>query len=195
MKRLKEILTHYEKCDRKKGYDSKLVEDARNKNTQQRKRDLVIMIKWQQLVDVLGKSENSSEFYTLKDEIGENPEISEDFIEYDDPDRTKYYEFFQTGMLIGFRKKYLNHIQFFCKEKDNYSIYYGKLLNGIDFQYTEKMVIELLGKPLKVGGNEQSPFLGYVNRWILYHMTHYSLHFEFNKNGTLCLITLAVLIR
>ena len=106
------------------------------------------MIKWQQLVDVLGKSENSLEFYTLKDEIGENPEISEDFIEYDDPDRTKYYEFFQTGMLIGFRKKYLNHIQFFCKEKDNYSIYYGKLLNGIDFQYTEKMVIELLGKPL-----------------------------------------------
>ena len=178
-----------------KGYDSKLVEDARNKNTQQRKRDLVIMIKWQQLVDVLGKSENSSEFYTLKDEIGENPEISEDLIEYNDPDRTKYYEFFQTGMLIGFRKKYLNHIQFFCKEKDNYSIYHGKLLNGIDFQYTEKMVIELLGKPLKVGGNEQSPFLGYVNRWILYHMTHYSLHFEFNKNGTLCLITLAVLIR
>ncbi len=178
-----------------KGYDSKLVEDARNKNTQQTKRDLVIMIKWQQLVDVLGKSENSSEFYTLKDEIGENPEISEDPIEYNDPDRTKYYEFFQTGMLIGFRKKYLNHIQFFCKEKDNYSIYYGKLLNGIDFQYTEKMVIELLGKPLKVGGNEQSPFLGYVNGWILYHMTHYSLHFEFNKNGTLCLITLAVLIR
>lgn len=33
MKRLKEILTHYEKYDRKKGYDSKLVEDARNKNT------------------------------------------------------------------------------------------------------------------------------------------------------------------
>ncbi|WP_133052179.1 hypothetical protein [Gilliamella apis] len=194
MKRLKEILTHYEKYDKKR-YDSKLIEDARNKNTQQRKRDLVIMIKWQQLVDVLGKSENSSEFYTLKNEIGENPEISEDFIEYDDPDRTKYYEFFQTGMLIGFRKKYLNHIQFFCKEKDNYSIYYGKLLNGIDFQYTEKMVIELLGKPLKVGGNVQSPFLGYVNRWILYHMTHYSLHFEFNKNGTLCLITLAVLIR
>ena len=30
MKRLKEILTHYQKYDRK-GYDSKLVEDARNK--------------------------------------------------------------------------------------------------------------------------------------------------------------------
>ena len=30
MMRLKEILTHYEKYDRK-GYDSKLVEDARNK--------------------------------------------------------------------------------------------------------------------------------------------------------------------
>jgi hypothetical protein len=151
------------------------------------------MIEWQKFVNALGYAEISEEFLKLENSIGEKPEISEDPIEYNDPDQTKYYEFFQTGILIGFRKQHLNHIQFFFKAENNYSIYKGKLFREIDANYTEKMIIELLGNPSNKGGNEQSPFLGYINSWVLYDMGSYTLHFEFTKNGDLSLATVAVL--
>lgn len=151
------------------------------------------MIKWQQVINALEKSENSEEFLKLENSIGEKPEISEDPTEYNDPDKTKYYEFFKTGILIGFRKQHLNHIQFFLKVENNYSIYKGKLFREIDANYTEKMIIELLGNPSKKGGNEQSPFWGYINSWVSYDMGSYTLHFEFTKNGALSLVTIAVL--
>lgn len=47
------------------------------------------MIEWQQLLNALGRSEISSNFIKLKDAIEEPPVISEDPIEYNDPEKRR----------------------------------------------------------------------------------------------------------
>ena len=104
------------------------------------------MYEWNKLVDSLGKNEKSIEFLDLMSSIGENPILSEDLIEYNDPDgHTKYYKYIQSGIEIGFRKGVLNHMHFYFDGYENYAVFKGELLSGICSGWNEKSVVQVLG--------------------------------------------------
>ena len=132
------------------------------------------MIEWQEFINVIGKTE-----------------ISEKPTEWNDPEKTKYYKFFNTGILIGF-SEVIRYIRFYFEKTDNYSIYQGKILDGIGPEYNKLMLTNLLGEPSIRDDDKPNYFLGYIKRWILYDMGSYSILFEFNHNGFICAITLGL---
>lgn len=152
------------------------------------------MIKWQQLINALGKSEDSEEFSIFKKSIGENPKISETPIEYNDPNSTRYYEFFKNGILINFRNVKLTQIHLYLINEDSYLQYCGELPSGINSSYDKNRIISLLGQPDNAGGGYPDKLLGYINKWIAYYIDNsYSLRFEFNQNDGLSAVTLTML--
>ncbi|XKM14514.1 hypothetical protein RCS94_04890 [Orbaceae bacterium ac157xtp] len=151
------------------------------------------MIKWQNVINVLGKTEYSQEFSILKESIGENPQISETSNKYNDPNSTKYYEFMKNGILINFRHNKLTQIHL-CLLKDDDLQYQDELPLGIDSSYDKNRIISLLGQPVNVGGGYLDKLLGYINKWIAYYIDDsYSLRFEFNQNDRLSEVTLTIL--
>lgn len=73
------------------------------------------MIKWQEFINIIGKTEISAEFLNLLSSMQEKPEISENFTEWNDPERTKYYKFFNTGILIGC-SEVIRYIRFYFEK-------------------------------------------------------------------------------
>lgn len=152
------------------------------------------MVKWQKFINTLGKSENSEEFSILKESIGEKAEISEEPIEYNDPNRTKYYEFLKKGILINFRNNKLTQIHLYLISDNDYSEYGGELPLDIDSSYDKNRIISLLGIPVNDGGGYPDKLLGYINKWIAYYIDDsYSLRFEFNQYEKLSAVTLTTL--
>lgn len=149
------------------------------------------MIKWQEFINIIGKTEISAEFLNLLSSMQEKPEISENPTEWNDPERTKYYKFFNTGILIGC-SEVIRYIRFYLEKVNNYSIYQGKILDGIGPEYNKQMLINLLGEPSIIDDDKPNYFLGYIKRWILYDMGSYSILFEFNHNGFICAVTLGL---
>lgn len=152
------------------------------------------MIRWQEFIDALGKTESSIEFLSLKKSIGETPVISDTPIEYNDPNRTKFYEFFNKGILLNFKDNTLEQVHLYLANEEDYQAYRENLFSGINTQWNEIKIIELLGIPSASGGGKQDMLIGYINRWIAYYQEDtYSLRFEFAQDGFLCAVTLTIL--
>ena len=152
------------------------------------------MVKWQKLINALGKPENSEEFFILKESIGEKPKLSETPIEYNDPNSTQYYEFFKNGILINFRHNKLTQIHLYLINDDDYLQYHDELPSGINPSYDKNRITNLLGLPVNDGGGYPDKLLGYINKWIAYYIDDsYSLRFEFNQKDRLSAVTLTTL--
>ncbi|TNH41487.1 hypothetical protein [Photorhabdus luminescens] len=153
-----------------------------------------MMIDWSKFTGSLGTTESSKEFNELCLAIGEQPEVSQDPSEYNDPiGQTTYYSFAHSGIEIGFREGVLNHIHFYFSETEGYSCFKGCLLSNIGEGWDAEKVIQVLGEPLIKGGGKMDMLLGYINNWIKYEYQKYALHLQFNQDGLLCNSSLMLL--
>ncbi|MEX0447626.1 hypothetical protein [Xenorhabdus sp. SGI246] len=149
------------------------------------------MIDWNLFINALGTAESSKEFSELCLVIEEQAQVSQDPLEYNDPvGHTTYYSFFQSGILVGFRQGRLDHIHFYSDNNDGYKNFKGVLISDIQMGWNKEKVLEILGIPLRSGGNYMDMLLGYINDWIKYEYPGYALHFQFNPDGLLCHSTL-----
>ncbi|WP_392551271.1 hypothetical protein RHO14_07190 [Orbus wheelerorum] len=153
------------------------------------------MIEWTELVNALGKSENSIPFLKVKKVIGEKPKISEDPIEYNDPETSKYYKFILNGIEFTIIDNNVKQIHLYLtKNQDGYNQYCGELPSGIELSTSSISVIDLLGQPTLNGGGKDDKLLGYINKWIAYYVDDsYSLRFEFSPDDKLSAVTLTTL--
>lgn len=55
---------------------------------------------------------------------------------------------------------------------------------------TRTEIVEILGEPQEVGGDEKHPSHGYVWPWIKYHRADCQLRFEFQKSGALRMLSI-----
>lgn len=149
------------------------------------------MVVWDDFISVLGKHEHSTEFISFCLKIGENPHISSDPEEYNDPiGKTKYYAFYKSGFEIGFRENLLSHVHFYFYEEDGYSPFVGSLISSVKGGTSRGDIIQLLGKPSISGEGKVDMLIGYINAWLKYKNKVYSLHLQFNEDDNLCRATL-----
>lgn len=150
-----------------------------------------MIVEWDDFIKVLGKNDHSTEFISFCRKIGENPYVSSDPDEYNDPvGKTKYYKFYQSGAEVGFRKELLSHIHFYFYKEDGYSPFRGGFIPGIRGGMDKSTVTSLLGKPSLSGEGKVDILLGYINGWSKYEKENYSIHLQFNENSQLCRATL-----
>ncbi|MFB1118593.1 hypothetical protein RF240_20860 [Dickeya dadantii] len=150
-----------------------------------------MMVEWIKFVNALGKGDDSYDFLELCQAIGESAKVTSDPDEYSDPvGKTKYFKFSHSGIEIGFRQGVLNHIHFYFSEEDGYSPFSGSLLFGINSNSSREMIIKNLGEPSSSGGGKMDTLIGYINQWIKYELTEYSLHLQFSQNGSIHRATL-----
>ncbi|WP_445375450.1 hypothetical protein ACSLVK_07335 [Photorhabdus tasmaniensis] len=146
-----------------------------------------MMIEWNKFTSVLGVSESSKEFNELCLAIGEQAQVTQDPLEYNDPvGQTTYYSFVRTGIEIGFRQGGVNHIHFYFDNSDGYENFKGVLISDIQAGWDEEKVLKVLGIPLMKGGGKTDMLLGYINSWVKYEYPKYALHLQFSSNGLLC---------
>ncbi len=132
------------------------------------------------LISLLGKKYDdasiSSYLECFNEEIIINDNINKDEGGY-------FIEFHNYGISFFFDKEHrLVTIHLFSKGKDNFDQFSGKIPFKIEFDMTEKGVIDILGQPSIHGGGGKSTFWGTVPYWIRYDFNEYSLHFKFKKN-------------
>ena len=152
------------------------------------------MLKWQELIEALGTSETSGKFAVLMNAMGEKPEVSEDPVEYNDPEKSKYYKYLSQGVELTLINNNLKQIHLYLISDNDYSEYGGELPLGIDSSYDKNRIISLLGIPVNDGGGYPDKLLGYINNWIAYYIDDsYSLRFEFNQNDRFSAVTLTTL--
>ncbi|MFP1787613.1 hypothetical protein [Lonsdalea quercina] len=149
------------------------------------------MIEWIKFINALGKRDDSADFLDLCQSIGEPAKVTSDPDEYNDPvGKTKYFKFPQSGIEIGFRQKTLNHIHFYFDEEGEYLPFRESLFLGINSDSSREMIIKKLGEPSSSGEGKMDMLIGYINQWIKYELSDYTLHLQFSPKGTLCRATL-----
>ncbi|MEL7936720.1 MULTISPECIES: hypothetical protein [Pseudomonas] len=147
---------------------------------------------WDKSIAAIGKVERSSDFLELEKVIGEVPCISSDPDEYNDPiGATKYYKFTRSGVEVGFRRKLLNHINFYVEASDGYSAFNGELYGGLNGLSTCQSVLSFLGQPAMAGGGKKDLLIGYVGKWLRYQKWGVVVNFQFNESDLLCRVTVA----
>jgi filamentous hemagglutinin len=146
---------------------------------------------WDASIVAISKGKNSPEFLAFCKLLGENPMLTSDPHEYNDPiGRTEYYKFLQSGVEVGFRNKKINHIHFYLENTDGYTAFNGKLCYGLDKAAADKDIMSFWGLPEASGGGKLDPLIGYVNKWIKYRIGDHLINFQFNKHNYLSRVTI-----
>lgn len=149
------------------------------------------MLIWTNFIDALGKPESAPEFSNLVFNIGESAIASETPDEYNDPlGKTKYFQFYRSGLELGFREGRLNHVHLYVQPHESYDAYTGELIQGMTCGSNEASVIQALGPPIARGGGKPNMLIGYVFPWIKYNQDFYAIRMEFDKNNMLRLVSL-----
>ncbi|MDG2959187.1 hypothetical protein [Exercitatus varius] len=101
--------------------------------------------------------------------------------------KNTYFHFYKRGVDFVFTKKnefeFLESIFFYLNQVDKYSIYpfVRDLIKELDYPFNRKFIIDNLGKPEKESDS-----------WIRYSIKNKYIHFEFNSDGEVSLITLFI---
>lgn len=78
----------------------------------------------------------------------------------------------------------IQSIHFFSGQNKQHSCFLGDLPLGIKFSDYRSDIINKIGNPDKSGGGESDFFFGDIPLWDKYYFLNYSLHIQFQKNGT-----------
>ncbi|WP_340617110.1 hypothetical protein [Xenorhabdus entomophaga] len=149
------------------------------------------MIDWNLFINALGAAESSKEFSELCLAIEEQAQVSQDPLEYNDPEGpTTSYSFIRSGVEVGFIQGKLAHIHFFSDNNDEYENFTGALVSGIHMGWNKEKVLKVLGTPSITGGGKVGMFHRYIDDWIRYEYPECALHFQFNPDGLLYRSTL-----
>jgi hypothetical protein len=150
------------------------------------------MIHFEKFTKALGYPENSFEFKEMTGMLNEQPKISEDPTEYNDPGgATKYYSFPVTGVLCGIKGGVLDHIHLYISVHEGYESYSAELFSGLNVLSSYDDVISMLGTPLKGGGGTVDSLIGYIYKWIRYVVKESRVRFELMENNRIRKITLS----
>lgn len=146
---------------------------------------------WDACIVAINKGEKSSEFLAFCKFLGENPMLTSDPDEYNDPiGKTKYYKFLQSGVEVGFRNERLNHVHFHLEDTEGYAAFDGVICYGLSKTSIDKDVMDFFGFPDVSGGGKLDPLIGYMNKWIKYRKGDLFINFQFNKNNCLSRVTI-----
>jgi hypothetical protein len=147
--------------------------------------------RWEHVVSALGLAEHSDAVKDLIAGVGEEPQITEDPLAYQDTERrTRYYSFLESGLVLGFRKGLLSHAHFYVEPHEGFRPYADELPAELDRNASAKSILFRLGQPDRQGGGEMDDLLGYILPWARYVRNGYDLHVEFGDSGGLRKVTL-----
>ena len=61
----------------------------------------------------------------------------------------------------------------------------SQIENGIDGNFSKEKIILELGEPTKIGGGKENSEGKYIDEWILFKISNFSLNISFNKDGSI----------
>lgn len=148
-------------------------------------------MKWERLLDLIGKDQDDQAFIDLAIELGEKPKLSRSPLVQGDPEcRTLYHKYLKSGLELGFRSQKLNQIHLFVQRHEGYTPFRGDILDQPACEWTRDDLVETLGPPDSQGGDKMDGLLGYIRPWVRYKKFGSALHAEFSQDGRLWKFTL-----
>ncbi|NWB97035.1 hypothetical protein HX882_14140 [Pseudomonas gingeri] len=147
------------------------------------------MVSWNEYVRNLGASESDESVQKLMRGVGEVSVISSTPGEHDPLFKTLFYQFFKTGLELGFRGG-LSHVHFFVQAHEGYSTYFGDILGRAATAWHRSEVVSVLGPAQQSGGDKQNMLIGYVRPWCKYIFEEYAVRFEFSQDQRVWKVTL-----
>jgi hypothetical protein len=147
---------------------------------------------WEDFLNSLDKVEASNEFVNLLSKIGE-PALVSDFPDEGDgaiAGKTKYFQFFRSGIEFAVEEKRLININFYIQPHEGYENFEGKLLENLAGNQDAAAVIQVFGVPTRQGGGKMDQLLGYIYPWVKYEKDWYAVRMEFAEDHLLRKVSL-----
>ncbi|CRI58444.1 hypothetical protein DMX05_12915 [Pseudomonas soli] len=148
---------------------------------------------WMKLLSLVGKDQGDNDFQELATVLGEQPQVKETPLSYNDPDgRTLYHKYLNSGLELGFRAHRLNHIHIYVQSHEGYAPYQGSILDQNAQGWRRDALLQTLGPPDSQGGGKMDGLLGFIRPWVRYEGAGPVLRAEFSQDGRLwkCSLTL-----
>jgi hypothetical protein len=89
--------------------------------------------------------------------------------------------FLRVALFLISKKQQLTQITIYCRNFENYVNFPFRLFEYFANNATNQELIQYLGKPLEVGGDEYSKYLGYIKPWCKFKMNECSINFDFDE--------------
>ncbi|WP_211472763.1 hypothetical protein [Collimonas humicola] len=147
---------------------------------------------WDDFLSALDKGEVANEFANLLSKIAE-PALVSDFPDEGDgaiAGKTKYFQFFRSGIEFALEEKKLKNINFYIQPHEGYESFEGKLLGNLAGNQDDAAVIQIFGVPARQGGGKMDQLLGYIYPWVKYEKDWYAVRMEFAENHLLRKVSL-----
>ena len=61
----------------------------------------------------------------------------------------------------------------------------AQIENNIDCNYSKEKIMVELGEPSKIGGGKDDSDGNYIDEWVLFKISNFSLNISFNKDGSI----------
>lgn len=143
------------------------------------------------LTGLIGKNESDADFVDLANRLGEQPQVEETPLSYNDPaGRTLYHKYLRSGIELGFRAQRLNHLHLYVQSHEGYAPFKGAILGADANVWTRAALVQQLGEADSAGGGKMDGLLGFIRPWIRYEQSSPILRAEFSEDGRLWKLTL-----